>query len=164
MIAVIIIIVIVTILAWLVFTPVVLIADSSNKRIEIRQLGTFRFSWTPGAPAEFAILGFRKMINTREAEHKQKEPAKKRRLRKSPESWLFLVRGCLKGVSLRKLVLNLDTGDVVLNAQLVPAMVLLSSRDVNLSTNFSGVVYLHMEIEARLNKLLWTGILFLTKK
>lgn len=88
----------------------------------------------------------------------------KRKSQKSPEAWKFLIKGIAKSISIKKLLLNIDTDDVVLNAQLVPVLVMARTKTVNIATNFNGQLYAHVEMDTYLNKVLWIFIQFLTKK
>src|SRR5690606_14612110 len=114
------------------------------------------------------IIGFnipaKEKKPVKKARPKKKTETKSRGLKKSAHAWFFLIRKGLSSFRLRKLWLDVDTDDVVLNAQLVPVMMLLNRGPVWMQTNYNGRVSLQLVAEGRLNKLLWAFLRFLTKK
>jgi hypothetical protein len=156
---------VIAIVLWIVFIPVVIVVDSLKGQLEIMQRATFKLRLGFTVPPELRIFGVKTtLVTTGGRKSRKTSGGKTRKINRSVGSWLFLLRGCLRSLSLRKLIMDLDTGDVVLNAQMAPVMFFLSGNNVALSTNFNGRMYLYSEIELRLNKLLWTWVLFLTKK
>ena len=59
---------------------------------------------------------------------------------------------------IRKLHLDLDTEDFVLNAWLVPAFTLINSDQIQLKVNFEGISSLVLDLRTRLGSLLWIFI------
>jgi len=58
----------------------------------------------------------------------------------------------------------MDLDDVVLNARMVPILFFLNTDTVSLNTNFSDRFYFRLEIDARVNKMLWTFFIFYLRK
>jgi hypothetical protein len=156
---------VIALVLWILFTPVMIVVDSIEGQLEIARRATFIFRWGFKQPPELRMFGIKAPLLTSDQRRTKKPSAgRSKSINKSLGSWLFLLRGCLKSISIRKLIMNVDTGDVVLNAQMVPAMFFLSNDRITLSINFAGRVYMYTMIELRLNRLLWTWVLFLTKK
>jgi hypothetical protein len=65
---------------------------------------------------------------------------------------MFLFKGVLNSFRVKRFILNIDVDDVVLNAQLIPILLLVSRGPVSMNTNFNGRNYLDLEVEGRLNK------------
>lgn len=161
-------ILILIVLVWIIFVPVSVYIDTATNRYEVFQAGTFSASlvWENEPGVNLKIVGL--PINTsKKSMIAQASPEKKevkRKSQKSPEAMWFLIKGIAKSISLRKLVLDFDPGDVVLNAQLVPLLTQAQTKSIRIATNFNGQLYAHVEMEAYLYKMLWTFIQFLTKK
>lgn len=157
---------------WIVFVPVYIIMNTRKEFYSIHQAGTFRISLHPNQ-REFLkvrVLGFtiprstnqtvkKKALNEGKVIHKGK-----RRKRKSFAAWQFLFRGILESFECKRLNCTVDSGDVVLNAQLVPLMVAMNRGVVQMSVNFRGESDMDLIILCRTNKVIWTVIRFLTKK
>lgn len=154
-------------LSWILFTPVKLIVDTDQDQYGIFQQGTVSVSFHPRTKKfEMSVLGIRMSGKKKPAKKDQpySKAKKKRIVKKSPGAWIFLLKRAIKSMSIVNLKVNIDTGDVVLNAQLVPILFCASRGPVYLITNFNGHVYVHLEAKAKLNILAWAFIQFLTKK
>jgi hypothetical protein len=156
-------------LVWMIFVPVQLYIDTDSNVYQVRQVGTFSGSayYQNGFRFRVCVLGIE--INTSPKEGVQEMKAKpkaskKTSIEKPTEAWLSLLRGIFRSVSIKKLVVDLDTGDVVLNAKLVPLFMLARYKGIHASTNFMGRVYAHIEVNAYINKMLWAYFKFSTIK
>ncbi len=154
---------------WIIFAPLHLVLDTGSQRYEIVQPGTFSFAFHPQRQHKFSMkifgIGFSIKPEQKPATAKVEKPARtKRAFRRSPAAWRFLVVRSLRSIDLKKLVLDIDTGDVVTNAQLVPVVFFLSHGPLRLQTNFEGRVFCHIRLVAHLNRLIWIFFRFLIKK
>jgi hypothetical protein len=150
---------------WILFIPVVVVLDTDTARLDIQQRGTFSWHLTFSGRPAVRIFGIN--IRLKEAPRKNSSRRTSRKgssITKSFNSWLFLIRRILQAFRIRKFVAQVDTGDVTLNAQLVPVAILINNDRLSFTTNFIGRNYLRAEVEVRLNRVLWSFILFLTKK
>ena len=68
--------------------------------------------------------------------------------------YLNMLRDVLKTFTVRKLNLDVDTGDFVLNAQLTPVVVLLNQGPAQIQVNYSGRTNLWIEVENQLIRLI----------
>jgi hypothetical protein len=75
-----------------------------------------------------------------------------------------LIQKIIQSICIKRFQVDIDTDDVVMNAQLIPAFVFLSPDSVRLSANFEGRVYARLLAEVRLYRLVWAFLEFFTKK
>ncbi len=61
-----------------------------------------------------------------------------------------------RAIWIRKLDMDMDTDDVMLNAWLVPAFTVVNANTrLNMQVNFEGNLYLDLDVRTRLSMLLW---------
>lgn len=164
----IILLVLILLVVWMLITPVRLLIDTRSNQYSVSQLGTIRLSYQLQATPSFEIRVFGIRIPQPVA-----KPAKTSAVRRprtssvrprSLETWLLLLRGCIRSVKLTTLRLDVDTDDVVMNAKLVPLAMMVSGGVVQVWTNYVGRRYLLLTAECRVYKLIWPLIKFLTNK
>lgn len=155
---------------WVILVPVYVSVDTHCNRYEVNQKGIASIALHPGRMPllKMRILGvaITRPLKIKRKKQRPESPvsSKKRGLKRSLASWLYLMKGAFRSFRIIKLKATIDFDDVVCNAQLVPVMLLLSRGNVDVSTNFIRQNYLILLIEWRPYKLLWTWITFLTKK
>lgn len=153
---------------WIVFMPLRLRINTDLQQYEVRQPGTLNISFHPRERPFMTMRVFGFSINTEKKAKPVQVPSahkkQKRGVSRSPSAWRYLIRGIFKSVRLKRLVCTVDIDDVVMDAKLVPVMLLLNRGVVSVSTNSANRYFLLLEIEARLNKALWTFFRFYTKK
>lgn len=153
---------------WIVFIPVYMRVNTDRGQYQIGQAGTVSISFHPWERPFITMRIFGFGINIGKAESKsavvKERKGKKRKMKKSPSAWRYLLRGVLRSMTLKKLICTVDLDDVVMSARLTPLIVFMNRGVVSVSTNFADRNFLCMEVECRLNKLLWTGFRFFTKK
>ena len=155
-------------IAWIVFVPIHSRINTDLDRYELSQLGTLMISVQPGIKPFYKIklLGF-EIHPSNHPKVRHSEPKKKKKnagIKRSSTTWIFLFRGVLQSFRVKRITLDIDMDDVVLNAQLVPILLLVSGGPVRMQTNFNHRNYLDLDVEGRIDKILWTLIRFLTKK
>jgi hypothetical protein len=152
---------------WVVLTPVSLIVNSARDQYEIRQRWTFRFGIHLAGEfrKEFSIFGFTVPERGKKpaAEKPAKKPTKKNSLKRSPEAWRGLIRSIFHSLKVNRVRLDIDTGDVVTNATLVPLAMLASRGGCQFQTNFVGRVLVDIKITFYPYKSVGGFILFLIK-
>ena len=160
--------IILALLLWVIFTPVYVKVDTTMGLYEVSQTGTIRMSLHPGEDTllNMRVFGLQVRIKASEkSKKKTKEQVKKKsRFKRSASAWRYMIGGVFRSITLQRLACSVDLDNVVLNAQLVPVLMLVNRGPVNINTNFNGQYYLQLRVKARLNRLLWTFIRFLTKK
>jgi len=151
------------IILWLLLTPVIIYADSDENLYYVKMRGVFTLS------PVFRNEEFRLRVNvpfytfyidpTKEkAEKKKKKKEKFKEVEVKKESkgkmkWKDMSRfisSIWRTFKLRKLELNIDTGDFIRNAWLVPVFHFASRDKVRLTTNFNGDFDLKLDIQNRL--------------
>lgn len=151
------------------FSPIVVYIDTEKNRYVVTQFPVICFSirveqnfLTP----HFKLLGLNIPITKKEKAQPppKTKQTKSSKFKKSIHAWRFLAENMMRSFTLKKFVLDLDTDDVVLNAQLVPLFLFASGGLRTLTTNFNGRVYLHLHLQNHPARLLWIFIQFLTKK
>jgi len=159
---------ILSLILWIMFVPVHLRINTDMDQYEVSQAGTLKICYHPWQrPAiTMRILGFRIDMTRKErakldAETKKKET---RRIKRSPSAWRYLIKGVFKSLRVNRFVCTVDLDDVVRSAQLVPLIMLINRGPVSVSTNFTNRYFLFLEMEGRINKVLWTILRFFTKK
>lgn len=168
---IVILLVFVFLIAWILFVPVSILVNTDADHYRISQPGVFSLEahFHPEFTWEVRMLGIRLDLTGSNKKYKLTKKVtpqveKHKTKKKSKEAWLLLIRGMVKSFHLTTFHLTIDTGDVVLNAKLIPVMYMISRGPVSLATNFHGRVYLYVNAEARLYRIIWTLIQFLTKK
>ena len=153
------------------FTPVSLYVDTDQGWYEVFQTPVFRFFVViknGTVVPRLKLAGLNVPLHSKEKIKPVKKTIKKRknkfRLKKSGSAWRFLIERLLRSFDVQRAVVDLDTNNVVLNAQLVPIFYWASHGPVQLSTNFHGRVYFHLEARNRPVRILWTFFPLLTKK
>jgi len=71
---------------------------------------------------------------------------------------MHMARGMVSAFRIRRLYLDVDTDDVILNAWLVPVFTQLNSDRIRLRANFEGRASLLMDMRTRLGAILWVFI------
>lgn len=156
-------------LMWVIFVPVLLKINSRSQEYYIRQPGIFSISLSPDIEKAFRIRVFGIHVKLKPATKPVEQlPVKKKKpgsfRKKSADDLFFLIRGIMRAIKIKELILQADLNDVVLNAQVVPLTLLASRGVVQVSVNFNKTYYFGLIMEARIHKMLWTYIRFLTKK
>jgi len=100
-------------------------------------------------------------------EKKKKEadkPAKKKKAEKTKKSGkisgnLRLMKNMMGSFSIRRLELNIDTDDFILNAWLIPVFSAVNSNNIQLRANFEGHTTFLFDMRFRLGALLWIYVI-----
>jgi hypothetical protein len=150
--------------------PVRCIVSTADSRYELSQFPIFsvRVAIQEEVRVYLNILGFpipvRRKMKPRSTEAKQAGTRRKKDGRVVPfSSWVALGKKLLRCFTVKRLQLNVDTGDVVTNAHLVPVFVFASRGNMAYTTNFDGTVSLDLLISLRLYRVAWHIITFYFK-
>jgi hypothetical protein len=155
---------------WIIFMPVLFQVDTENRIYRVNQRGIFDFSLHPGFKPFFRmrIMGFPVTMPAAE-EKKEKKPKpkvkkKKSFIKKSFRTWRGLLKGVIRSFRIRKLRCRINSGDFVLNAKLFSILPVLQSGNSDIQVDFVNHSLLQLELELRINRLIWSGIVFIFKK
>jgi hypothetical protein len=150
--------------AWLMFWPWVVEVDTSRNTYQLYHLGTVRFWLTSGFQPHLRILGMSVPLKPGEKKQVPKQSAKPKSKRQYPRQYVFdLWKGIVHSLRVNWFYLDLDTDDVVLNAQLIPVFLWMSQGPIHLATNFEGRVYAQFRAELKLYRMSWAFLLFFIK-
>jgi hypothetical protein len=71
-------------------------------------------------------------------------------------SWgIKMGRDVMHSFRIRRMRLNIDTDDFMLNVQLVPVFSAINSQNIRMQVNFEGNASLLLDLRTRLGALLW---------
>lgn len=159
-------IILVFLFLWIIFAPLHLVLNTACQQYEIFQFGTFSFAFHPRHQAKLAIriFGISLPVKSKPKAVAEKPARVKPAFKRSVDAWRFLIVRSLRSIDVRHMELDIDTGDVVTNAKLVPVVFFLSGGPLRLQTNFEGRVFCHIELVAHINRLIWIFFRFLIKK
>jgi hypothetical protein len=96
----------------------------------------------------------------KEGKEEKEDKDKPDRKRKKKRMFTFsqarrMVRDIIRSFNVKVLKAEIDSGDVVTNAYLVPAFVFANRNNINLSANNSGLNSLELKLQNRIIKLLY---------
>lgn len=160
--------VITALILWVALTPLHVTVNSDLGQYQISQAGTVKIAFHPWQeePIRIWIFGFR--INTVSREKKIRPPTGRQKkeavIKRSLSSWLYLFQGIYNSFTLKKLVCTIDLDNPVVNARLIPFILLLNSGVLSLSTNFVNRNFLYLKIHVSVSRIVWTTFRFYTKQ
>ena len=151
---------------WIIFVPFYLKIDTQKNLYQLTQAGIFHFSYMPGERPSFKLRVFGMLVPELKTQKSISDKNKKRKpfVKRSFRTWVFLVKGLFKSFKIIRLVGTADLDDFVLHSQLYALYPFINQGPVQLTSNIDNCYFLALTIEGRLNKMLYTFILFLTKK
>lgn len=149
---------------WILFTPLVLEVDTGIANYQFYQRGTFRCWLTSDLRPRIQVFGIPIPVNRNKKTQDSGTTMPKPKRIVSFRQWQALATRVFRSVSITRLHLDIDTDDVVMNAQMVPVFVFLSRGPVHLNTNFEGRLYASVRAEIKLYRIVWAFLLFFTKK
>lgn len=155
---------------WVIFVPVNIELNISERNLSISQPISFSIRMNPlkSQPMELRVLGIKLTNLSPSIQKKQQKKGRKEKsdFSRSRKAWLALVRNASRSLRLKSVWLDIDTGDVVANAKLVPLALLASSlhEKALVQINFQGKVEGWLRANISLYILLAAFILFLTSK
>ena len=157
-------------LLWFLLGPVIIFLDTDCQRYQLALPGIFKAAVVPSENL-FHIRGriffipyrfnpFR--IGKKKSREKKKQPEKKKRsMNISRGSKMF--RSAVMAFRIRKLRLDIDTDEFLLNAWLIPAFSMVNSGNIRMSANFNGEFALLLDVRTRIGALLWILIKYRIK-
>ncbi|MEA3480202.1 MAG: hypothetical protein U9R60_18605, partial [Bacteroidota bacterium] len=70
------------------------------------------------------------------------------------------IKDILLTFRIKQASINFDTGDFVLNSQLIPALLLVSRKNISLSVNYAAQNSLLLIMQNRLYRIVWRAAIF----
>lgn len=150
---------------WILLVPVIIKLDTSRNQYRLMLPGIVSASVVPTADfflirchvlfIPFTIDPLRMKDRSKTKQEKVKKKKKKRK-RPFGRKLLKKVRNVSRAIRLRRLELDIDTDDFLLNAWLVPAFTAVNSyRNIQMRVNFEGNLFLHLDLRTRIAAMLW---------
>lgn len=143
--------IIILLMAFLLLTPLYLLISTPDSRYEAGLRGIIKI-WidtnTDGLPEmQVKVFFIQKKIHLRLAKEKSEKPSVSKRIkkifrrrvvvsRKKIKTYLKLFLKIFRSFKLKKLKLNIDTGDVIHNAHLIPVFTMIYKNNIQLSVNY----------------------------
>lgn len=152
-------------LLWILFSPVILFLNTDKNRYFLVLPGIFKVVVVP-SPDIFHLRVWILFIpfkykpfqgKTGKRKEKPREPGRKWRLKKFTGG-KQMISDVIRSMRIRKLFLDIDTDDFLLNAWLVPLFSSMNSENVQMRVNFEGTSSLLLDLRTRLGTLLWIMI------
>jgi hypothetical protein len=149
-------------LVWLLAGPLIIFVNTVSNRYYLTLPGIFQVVVVPSEEffhvrgwiffVPFRFFPFRKK--------KKKEPktAGKKRKFKLPSGGMGMAMDAIRSFRIKKLEMDIDTDDFLLNTWLVPVFSLAPGKHTRMSVNFEGNSSLLLDMRIRLGALLWVFI------
>ena len=155
-------------LLWILVAPVIILLDTANNRYLLALPGIFKAMVVPSEHL-FHIRGrilfipftynpFLRKPDKKKKDKKDEESTKKRRPKKIFRD-LKLVIHILGSLRIRKLKLDIDTDDFILNAWLIPVFSIVDSENIQMRANFEGHASMLLDLRIRIGTILWIYIM-----
>ncbi len=161
--------VLVVTLLWILLGPIIIYLDTQENRYQVGLPGIIKAAVVPTEEI-FHIRGWLFFIPFKDTSFpSEKERAQRRRSkeRKNPGGkekqfkWSEgknLLRNILGSFRVKRMDLDIDTDDFMLNAWLVPAFSSVNSEHIHMQVNFEGNASLMLNMQTRLGALAWALI------
>jgi hypothetical protein len=153
----------IALLLWILIGPVILFVNTERNLYLVMLPGIIKAVVVP-AEELFHIRGwiffipfkFNPFRIKRKRKKKEPKPVKKKKKRSiSLSGGIEMGRSITRSFRIRKLHLNIDTDDFLLNAWLIPAFTAVNSRNIHMQANFEGDASLLLDLRTRLGSILW---------
>lgn len=156
--------VLILLLLWILVAPVIIYLDTDRNRYFLSLPGIFKAMVIPSERLfhiRFRIffVPFTYDPFTEKPEKKKKEKKIKKRRPKKISGLFKLAIRVLRSFRIRKLELDIDTDDYILNAWLIPVFSTVNSENIQMRANFEGYASLLLDLRTRIGTLIWIFII-----
>jgi hypothetical protein len=150
-------------LTWILLGPVILRLNSDRNQYQLMLPGVIKASVVPSQDlihirGWIFFIPFRldlSKLNRGKGCKKGEEGEKRKKTRKRSGS-LRMIRSIPGAFQIRRLWLDLDTDDFMLNAWLIPSFSALNThRNIQMQVNFEGHLFMDLDLRTRIASLLW---------
>ena len=155
----------ISLLAWALLGPVIINLETETGRYQLALPGIFKAA-VVSSEELFHIRGGIYFIPDRfnpfsggmgKRKKKTGKPKQKKGLGFRSGN-MQMIPDLVRSFRIRKLYLDIDSEDFMLNAWLVPAFSFINSENIQMRVNFHGTSSLVLDLRTRLGLLLWTVI------
>ena len=155
-------------LLWILVVPVIIFLDTDHNRYLLALPGIFKAMVVP-SEYFFHIRGriffvpftynfFLRKPGKKKKDKETEKSAKKRRPKKIFGEFKLAIH-VLRAFRIRKLELDIDTEDFLLNAWLIPVFSTVNSENIQMRANFEGYASMLLDLRIRISDLLWIFIM-----
>jgi len=154
-----------SLLLWVLFGPVIIFLKTKTNRYQLILPGIFKAVVIPSDDL-FYIKGWIFFIPYRFYPFKERkrkvrrtsEQSKGRKEVKKRSGKIQIIPDLIRSFRIRKLHLDLDTEDSILNAWLIPVFSLVNTENIQMRVNFEEYSSLVLDLRTRMGTLLWIFI------
>ena len=162
---IIIILLFISLLVWALLGPVIIYLKTEANRYQLVLPGIFKAvlvpteelfhirGWIFFIPYRFDPFSERKGKNKKKVE----QPKKKKGLKLRSKNIQMIIES-VRSFRIRKLHLDLDSDDFILNAWLLPAFSFINTENIQMRVNFEGTSSLMLDLRTQMGSLLWIVI------
>jgi hypothetical protein len=153
----------ITFLTWILLGPVILRLNSDRNQYQLVLPGVIKANVVPSQDLVHIkgwifFIPFRidlsKLISGRGKKREEKD--KKRKKTRKRSGSLRMIRSVPDAFQIRRLWLDLDTDDFMLNVWLIPSFSALNKhRNIQMQVNFEGHLFMDLDLRTRIASLLW---------
>ena len=152
-------------LLWILFAPVIVYLKTETNRYQLMLPGIFKAvviptedlfhikGWIFFIPYKFNPVKQRKRKVRKTSGQSRERKGLKKRSRE-----IQMIPDLFRSFRIRKLHLDLDTDDSIMNAWLVPVFSIVNTQNIQVRVNFEGISSLTLDLRTRLGSLLWIFI------
>ena len=153
-------------LTWIILGPVILRMNTDRKQYQLMLPGVIKATVVPSEEL-FQIRGWIFFVPFRLDPSKLRrwkgknrgEKVKKRKKARKRSGNIRMIKSIPDAFQIRRLWLNLDTDDYMMNVWLIPAFSALNNnRNIRMQVNFEGHLIMDLDLRTRIVSLLWTVI------
>jgi len=150
---------------WFLIGPVKLYLDTVSNRYHLALPGIFKAMVVPSKDlfnirVWIFFIPFRSKpfkLKSGKRKEKSRKPKRRRQLKKFTAGKQMINR-VIRSLRIRRLSLDIDTDDFLLNAWLVPLFSTMNSEHIQMRVNFEGSSSLMLDLRTRIGTLLWIVI------
>jgi hypothetical protein len=159
-------------LLWLLLGPVILLVDTDRNRYQLFLPGIFKAAVVPSEDLLhvrgwifFIPYRFNPFRIGKKKSSKKKDQTEKKKKKRSPSfsRGLQMFKSLARAIRIRKLRLDMDTENFLMNAWLIPAFSMVNSGNIRMTANFNGDFSLLLDVRTRIGVLLWSLIKYQIK-
>jgi len=150
-------------LNWILLGPVILRLNSDRNQYQFMLPGVIKARVVPSQDLAYIrgwifFIPFRidlsRLISGRGKKREEKD--KKRKKTRKRSGSLKMIRSVPDAFQIRRLWLDLDTDDFMLNVWLIPSFSVLNKhRNIQMRVNFEGHLFMDLDLRTRIASLLW---------
>ena len=152
----------VLLLTWILLGPVILRLNTDLNQYDLRLPGVLKASVIPSPDLAYIrgwifFIPFRIDLSKLKRGGRKKDKKKKKTGKRTGS--IRMIRSIPAAFQVRRLWLDVDTDDFMLNVWLIPAFAAINNnRNIRMQVNFEGYLFMDLDLRTRIVSLLWVII------